>query len=139
MRSLNAIQITNKGGGNPFRGYQCYVSYHWLRSTELGGSPLLPDRVVGGAEVDEEVPAPVPHCQQVGHGAQVHGEQAGPAPDGGHPPGGDPDVGVLGGQRLDLSVEVVGPLGGGGGGGGGGAGGTRITTLGFTVVNADLF
>jgi len=70
----------------------------------------LPDGVVGSAEVDEEVPAPVPHGQQVRHGAEVHGQQAGPSPDGGHAPGGHPDVGVLGSQGLDLPVEVVGPL-----------------------------
>ena len=94
-----------------------YVSYQATlatrqHSTELGGSALVPDWVVGGAEVDEEVPAPVPHGQQVGHGPEVHGQQARPAPDGGHAPGGDPDVGVLGGQGPDLPVEVVGPLGG---------------------------
>lgn len=48
---------------------------------------LLPDGVVGRAEVDEEIPAPVPHGQQVSHAAQVHGQQTGPAPDGGHAPG----------------------------------------------------
>ena len=105
----------------PLRGTTTKVEEHCLyqatlatrlHSTELGGSPLLPDGVVGGAEVDEEVPLPVPHGQQVGHGPEVHGEQAGPAPDGGHPPGGDPDIGVLGCQGLDLPVEVVGPLGG---------------------------
>lgn len=72
---------------------------------------LSPDGVVGCAEVDEEVPGPVGHFEKVFHAAQVHGQQAGPAPDGRHSPGGDPDVGVLAGQRQDLSVEEVGPLG----------------------------
>ena len=74
-------------------------------------SYIPPDRVVCGAEVDEEVPGPVGHFEKVLHAAQVHSQQAGPAPDGGHPPGSHPDVRILSGQRQDLFVEIVGPLG----------------------------
>lgn len=33
---------------------------------------MLPYGVVSGTEVDKEVPAPVPHGQQVSHAAKVH-------------------------------------------------------------------
>lgn len=36
-------------------------------------APLLPDGIVGSTEVDEEVPAPVPHGQQISHAAKIHG------------------------------------------------------------------
>lgn len=71
---------------------------------------LLPDGVVSSTEVDEEIPAPVPHGQQVSHAAEVHGEQAGTAPDGGHAPGCHPHIGILGSQGLHLPVQVIGTL-----------------------------
>lgn len=71
---------------------------------------MLPDGIVGGAEVDEEIPAPVPHGQQVSHTAEIHGQQAGSAPDGGHAPGRHPHVGILRRQGLHLPVQVVGAL-----------------------------
>lgn len=60
---------------------------------------LSPDGVVGGAEVDEEVPEPVGHLEKVLHAAQVHGQQARSAPDRGHSPRSDPDVRVVTSQR----------------------------------------
>lgn len=71
---------------------------------------MLPDGIVGRTEVDEEIPAPVPHGQQVGHAAKIHGQQAGTTPDSGHAPGCHPHVGVLLGQGVYLSVQVVGAL-----------------------------
>lgn len=71
---------------------------------------LLPDGVVSSTEVDEEIPAPVPHGQQVGHAAKIHGEQAGTTPDGGHAPGCHPHIGIAGSQGLHLPVQVVGAL-----------------------------
>lgn len=53
---------------------------------------LSPDWIVCCTQVDEEVPGPVGHSEEVLHAAQVHGQQAGPAPDGGHPPGSDPYI-----------------------------------------------
>lgn len=69
-----------------------------------------PGRVVGGTEVDEEVPGPAGHLQQVPHAPQVHPQQAGSAPDGDHAPGCHPHVVILPGQLHDLTVQVVGAL-----------------------------
>lgn len=69
-----------------------------------------PCREIGGAEVDEKVPLPVQHGEQVLHAAQVGLQQAGAAPDGHHPPGRGPDVGVLLGDLQDLPVQVGGAL-----------------------------
>lgn len=76
----------------------------------LGPRAALPDGVVGGAEVDEEVPGPVGHLQQISHALQVRGQEAGAAPDGGHPPGRDADIAVLLGELEHLAVQVVGAL-----------------------------
>lgn len=65
---------------------------------------------IRGAEVDEEIPLPVQHGQQVLHAPQVGLEQAGAAPDGHHPPGRGSYVGVLLGNLQDLPVQVGGPL-----------------------------
>lgn len=65
---------------------------------------------IRGAEVDEEVPLPVQHGEQVLHAPQVGLEQAGAAPDGHHPPGRGPNVGVLLGDLQDLPVQVGGAL-----------------------------
>ena len=35
---------------------------------------ISPDWVVGRAEIDEEIPRPVSHLEEVAHGAQVHGQ-----------------------------------------------------------------
>lgn len=78
--------------------------------TLIGCAPLLPDGVVSSTEVDEEIPAPVPHGQQVGHAAEVHGQQAGATPDGGHAPGRHPHIGILSSQGLNLPMQVVGAL-----------------------------
>lgn len=59
------------------------------------GAPLLPDGVVCSTEVDEEIPAPVPHGQQISHAAKIHGKQTGTTPDSGHTPGGHPHIGIL--------------------------------------------
>lgn len=68
---------------------------------------LLPDGVVGRTEVDEEIPAPVPHGQQVSHAAKIHGQQAGTTPDGGHAPGCHPHIRILRSQGMHLPVQVV--------------------------------
>lgn len=65
---------------------------------------------IGGAEVDEKVPLPVQHGEQVLHAAQVGLQQAGAAPDGHHPPGRGSNVGVLLGDLQDLPVQVGGAL-----------------------------
>lgn len=62
---------------------------------DLVRAPLLPDGVVGSTEVDEEIPAPVPHGQQVSHTSKIHGQETGTPPDGGHAPWCHPHVGVL--------------------------------------------
>lgn len=69
-----------------------------------------PDGVVSSAEVDEEVPGPVGHLQEIPHALQVGGQEAGPAPDGGHSPGGDSDIVVLPGELEYLPVQVIGTL-----------------------------
>lgn len=86
------------------------LQFRFRHSTRLPGPSLLPDGIVGRAEVDEEIPAPVPHGQQVGHAAEVHGQQTGPAPDGGHAPGCYPHIGIKRSQGLHLPVQVVGAL-----------------------------
>lgn len=85
------------------------------RRQDLGaGHPrprvALPDGVVGCAEVDEEVPGPVGHLQEVPHALQVCGQEAGSAPDGGPPPGGDADVVILPGHLDHLPMQVIGAL-----------------------------
>lgn len=77
---------------------------------ESGKKAALPDGVVGGAEVDEEVPGPVGHLQEVPHALQVCGQEAGSPPDGGHPPGGDANVAVLSGELEHLPMQVIGAL-----------------------------
>lgn len=80
------------------------------RTTEEAGwgpPAILPDGVVGGAEVDEEVPGPVGHLQEVPHALQVCGQEAGSPPDGGHPPGGDTDIAVLLGKLEHLPMQVI--------------------------------
>lgn len=70
----------------------------------------LPDGVVSSAEVNEEVPGPVSHLQEIPHALQVGGQEAGPAPDGGHSPGGDSDIVVLPGELEYLPMQVIGTL-----------------------------
>lgn len=69
-----------------------------------------PDGVVSSTEVDEEVPGPVSHLQEIPHALQVGGQEAGPTPDGGHSPGGDSDIVVLPGELEHLPMQVIGPL-----------------------------
>lgn len=71
---------------------------------------IVPDRVVGSTEVDEEIPGPVTHLHQVLHGLQVGGQKACSSPDGGHSPGGDSHVWVLAGKLQHLPVQVIGSL-----------------------------
>lgn len=71
---------------------------------------IWPDGVVGGAQVDEEVPGPVGHFEEVVHAAQVHRQETGSAPNGRHPPGRHSDVGEPARQRQNLLMEVIGPL-----------------------------
>lgn len=78
-----------------------------LQSRLAWGQATLPDGVVSRAEVDEEVPGPVGHLQEVPHALQVRGQQAGSPPDGGHPPGGDADVAVLPGELEHLAMQVI--------------------------------
>ncbi len=66
-----------------------------------------PGGEVGGTEVDEEIPFPVQHGQQVMHAAQVGLQQTGPAPDGDHAPGCSSHVGVELRHLQHLSVHVV--------------------------------
>lgn len=68
---------------------------------------VSPDRIVSRTEVDEEVPGPVGHLQEVPHALQVGGQKTGSPPDGGHPPGGDADVAVLSGELEHLPVQVI--------------------------------
>lgn len=83
----------------------------------LNPSIILPDParspprgVIGGTQVDEEVPGPLGQLQQVLHATQVHLQQAGTSPDGHHAPGCHADVGVVLGQLHCLTMEVVGAL-----------------------------
>lgn len=69
-----------------------------------------PDGVVSGTEVDEEVPGPVSHLQEIPHALQVSGQEAGTAPDGSHSPGGDSDIVVLPGELEHLPMQVIGTL-----------------------------
>lgn len=66
-----------------------------------------PDWVISSAQVDEEIPGPISHGQQVLHALQIHGEQAGTAPYRRHAPRCDPDVGILVSQSHHLPVQVV--------------------------------
>ena len=75
-----------------------------LAQAGLGPQAALPDGVVGCAEVDEEVPGPVGHLQEVTHALQVRGQEAGSSPDGGHPPGGDANVVILSGKLEHLPM-----------------------------------
>lgn len=59
----------------------------------------LPDGVVSSAQIDEEVPGPVAHGQQILHALQVHAEKTGSAPDRRHAPGRHTDVRVALSQR----------------------------------------
>lgn len=81
-----------------------------VRTKESERKAALPDGVVGGAEVDEEVPGPVGHLQEVPHAPQVRGQEAGSPPDGGHPPGGDTNIAVLFGELEHLPMQVIGAL-----------------------------
>ena len=65
------------------------------------------DGVVRFTEVDEEVPVPVIHGQQVLHALQVHGQQTGPTPDGGKPLRCDADIGKPGCQLGEFSEQVL--------------------------------
>lgn len=87
-----------------------HSSLHFLTGQLITMMSLLPDGVVGSAEVDEEIPAPVSHGQQVSHAAKIHGEQTGTTPDGGHSPGCHPHIWILHSQGLHLPVQVVGAL-----------------------------
>lgn len=78
-----------------------------LNSPMLWDPSLLPYGVVGSTEVDEEIPAPVPHGQQVSHAAKIHGQQTGTAPDSGHAPGCHPHIWILRSQGMHLPVQVV--------------------------------
>lgn len=69
-----------------------------------------PDRVISRTQVDEEIPGPIPHGQQVLHALQVHGEQAGTTPYCRHAPRCDPDVRILVSESHHLPVQVVGSL-----------------------------
>lgn len=73
----------------------------------LGPQAALPDGVVGCAEVDEEVPGPVGHLQEVPHALQIRGQEAGSAPDGGHPPGGDTNIVILSGEPEHLPMQII--------------------------------
>ena len=69
-----------------------------------------PGGEVRGAEIDEIIPFPVHHGEQVLHAAEVSLQEAGPPPDGDHPPGRGPHVRELLGDLQDLPVQVAGPL-----------------------------
>lgn len=69
-----------------------------------------PGREVCGTEVDEEVPFPVEHGQQVLHAAQVGLQQTGPAPDSDHAPGCGPHVWVQLSHVHNFPMQVVGAL-----------------------------
>lgn len=71
---------------------------------------LTPGWIVGGTQVDEEVPGPARDFQQVLHAPQVHPQKAGPAPDGDHAPRSHPHIIIVLGQLHHLPVQVVGPL-----------------------------
>lgn len=90
---------------------QASAARHWgtkpLRPASSESEATLPDGVVGGAEVDEEVPGPVGHLQEVPHALQVRGQEAGTPPDGGHPPGRDTNVAVLSGELQHLPMQVI--------------------------------
>ncbi len=81
--------------------------YPFLSPPSLWDPSLLPDGVVGSTEVDEKIPAPVPHGKQVSHAAKIHGQQTGTTPDGGHAPGCHPHIRILGSQGVHLPVQVV--------------------------------
>lgn len=104
---LNLYYISLQG--NSFSTYSCDDRSH-LTALRAGLTPspllnpLLPDGIVGGTEVDEEIPAPVPHGQQVSHTAKIHGQQTCTTPDGGHAPWCHPHIGILRSQGMHLPV-----------------------------------
>lgn len=69
-------------------------THHDLHELIYYFSEHLPDGVVGSTQVDEEVPGPVAHGQQVRHALQVHAEETGSAPDRRFAPGRHADVRV---------------------------------------------
>lgn len=75
-----------------------------------GTDCLSPDGIVSRTEVDEEVPGPVSHLQEIPHALQVGGQEAGSTPNGGHPPGGDSDIVILPGELEHLPMQVIGTL-----------------------------
>lgn len=66
-----------------------------------------PGGEVCAAEVDEKVPLPVRHGEEVRHAAQVRFQQAGTTPDGHHPPGRGTNIWVLLGYLEDLAMHVA--------------------------------
>lgn len=74
-------------------------THHDLHESMDCFSAHSPDGVVGSTQVDEEVPGPVAHSQQVLHALQVHAEKTGSAPDRRHAPGRHTDVRVALSQR----------------------------------------
>lgn len=75
-----------------------------------GENDHKPSWEVCGAEIDEEVPLPLLHGQQVLHAVQVGLQEAGSSPDGHHPPGRGSYVWVLLSDLQHLSMHVAGPL-----------------------------
>lgn len=69
-----------------------------------------PGGEVCGAEIDEKIPFPVQHWEQVVHAAEVGLQQAGAAPDGDHPPGRGTHVRELLGYLQNFSMHVAGSL-----------------------------
>lgn len=69
-----------------------------------------PDRIISSTQVDEEIPGPISHGQQVLHALQIHGKQTGTTPYRRHAPRCNPDVGILASQSNHLPVQVVGSL-----------------------------
>lgn len=69
-----------------------------------------PGGEVCSTEVDEEIPFPVEHRQQVLHAAQVGLQQTSPAPDSDHAPGCCPHIGVELSHVHDFTMQVVGAL-----------------------------
>lgn len=55
----------------------------------------LPYGVVSSAQIDEEVPGPVAHGQQILHALQVHAEKTSSAPDCCHAPVSHTDIWVV--------------------------------------------
>ena len=68
------------------------------------------DRIIGFAKVEEVIPVPVCHCEQLGHAINQHCQQTDASPDGSVPFGCHANVREAFGNLGQFPVQVVLPL-----------------------------